>query len=43
MVVADDPEDMELRGEEWRRAAADLGRGVKKRRLWAVSRMLPLH
>ena len=33
VVVADDLEDMELRGEEWRQEAAAMGRGVKKRRL----------
>ena len=33
VVVTDELEDMELRGEEWRREAASLGRGVKKRRL----------
>ena len=33
VVVTDELEDMELRGEEWRREAASMGRGVKKRRL----------
>ena len=33
VVVADDLEDMDLRGEEWRQEAAAMGRGVKKRRL----------
>ena len=30
-VVLDDPEEMGLRGEGWRVAAADLGRGVKRK------------